>query len=721
MLGDSSDKKSEPGARILCLAGWRGIFAGLVFAGITACLAAFTNLPVRQAALPIEVLGDDGTTVSCTVALQVEQAESAHSLWLRTNGLRYPNQGSIQINAGPWIPLNNDTVSVAEPGSSYGAIGGGFATLGMTVPLPKDSIIAGSNTLLFRFNHTDGVSSGYRVLAWNFLTKEGKKIIPPDQFAEDSPRSWVPPLADSASIQAGRELWHTATLRQSNQPNSPKIQAHCSDCHTQDGRDLKYFNFSNNSIVIRSRFHGLTSTQGEQIASYIRSLPFPNPGRPWDPPYQPGPGLDELPVANWAAGAGLASVLDQDVDALPYLFSRHRPGHANSPISAADLRALVKEITPELFRPDGNLSAREIPIALQLPDWNQWLPHIHPKDAWGPAFTQSEFDRLYEGGTYPEADSKGEPPLRRLLTATQTKGSNLRPVAKAFDQWLRARRSFLKRFVKSDTGWSPELTGKVYSTQLWQLVKTWEMTQEFSLEARGRDLYGPGADSHTWFNTIPAETAPLVTHIPDSTAGVGGSAVTNEYFTASWYELQILLNSGNHRHRDRSPVDWVYYIGQFLDLYARTHRPEPTRLLVAVTKALQSTDSRLSPEDFRQGWQPDQNVDPRIMISPAWTSVFKPVPSEVRRAVTEAMLTAWIDKNRQYSMAKYLPLGSPPQTYSPRTYGNITGGAVWEAARQFQDAGMPPHLIDRLLEWGSAYTDRAARLQYEGRTPSGKM
>ena len=85
------------------------------------------------------------------------------------------------------------------------------------------------------------------------------------------------------------------------------------------------------------------------------------------------------------------------------------------------------------------------------------------------------------------------------------------------------------------------------------------------------------------------------------------------------------------------------------------------------------------------------------------------------------MLTAWIDKNRQYSMAKYLPLGSPPQTYSPRTYGNITGGAVWEAARQFQDAGMPPHLIDRLLEWGSAYTDRAARLQYEGRTPSGKM
>ena len=99
------------------------------------------------------------------------------------------------------------------------------------------------------------------------------------------------------------------------------------------------------------------------------------------------------------------------------------------------------------------------------------------------------------------------------------------------------------------------MTGKVYSTQLWQLVKTWKMTQEFSLEARGRDLYGPSADSHTWFNTIPAETAPLVTHIPDGTAGVGGSAVTNEYFTACWYELQILLNSGNFRMPGCPPPD----------------------------------------------------------------------------------------------------------------------------------------------------------------------
>src|SRR5207249_8229093 len=45
------------------------------------------------------------------------------------------------------------------------------------------------------------------------------------------------------------------------------------------------------TTLFRSMFHGLSEQQGELVASYIRSLPVPNPGRPWNPPYQPGPGL----------------------------------------------------------------------------------------------------------------------------------------------------------------------------------------------------------------------------------------------------------------------------------------------------------------------------------------------------------------------------------------------------------------------------------------------
>jgi hypothetical protein len=117
------------------------------------------------------------------------------------------------------------------------------------------------------------------------------------------------------------------------------------------------------------------------------------------------------------------------------------PGHA------LNVRELVGQITPDIFRPDGNLNARQIPIALQLPDWNQWLPHVHPKDAWGPTFTQSAFAALYDGATTPESKSKTGKrlPLRTLLEQAQTADHDIRPVVAAFGQWSEARHSFLGR------------------------------------------------------------------------------------------------------------------------------------------------------------------------------------------------------------------------------------------------------------------------------------
>jgi cytochrome c553 len=693
------------------------LLAGLFLAAVTISIG-FADVTTDRISLPVEILGANGAAASRTFTLQVDQAESVRSLWLQIHGVRYADQASVQVNTNAWIPLNNNTVTIAEPGRSLGGIGGAVATLVVTLPLPAGTVVSGTNSIRFRFNRSDGVVSSYRVLAWNFLTMDGRKILPPEDFVEDAPETWTAPLPDAASIQAGRELWQSAALAASSLPNSPRIQAHCADCHARDGRDLKYFNFSNGSIVARAQFHGLSELQGEQIASYIRSLPLPNPGRPWNPPYQPGPGLDEQPISNWAAGAGLAWVLERDTDALPYLLPRHGTqtsrAAANPPGKAANLGELVGQINPDMFRPDGTLNAREIPIALQLPDWSQWLPRVHPKDAWGSAFSQSAFAAWY-GETTPnrKGQTGTKPSLRALLAGAQPADRDIRPVLATFAQWSQARRAFLKRFVKARTVWSPTLSNKVYSTQLWQLVKTWEIMQEFGLEGRGRDLFGPAADSRTWCSTVPAETAPSAAHIPDGPAGIGGSGLTNEYFTASWYELQIVLNSGNHQHRDRGPVDWVYLIGRFQDLYVETHQPEPTRLLVAVIKALQSTNPHLGPDDLRQGWRPDENIDPRIMISPAWAPIFKPLPTELHQALTASLLAAWMDKNLQYPIAQYLPLGLPPQDYTARRpYNNITGGKVWEAAQQFRDAKVSSELVRRLEQWGMQFTDRAARLQY---------
>ena len=88
---------------------------------------------------------------------------------MQIHGLAYRDMVSVQVNSSDWLPLNNDTVAVAEPGKSYGGIGGGFSTLKMTLPLPSHAIVEGANTLRFRFNHSNGVVSGFRVLAFNLL------------------------------------------------------------------------------------------------------------------------------------------------------------------------------------------------------------------------------------------------------------------------------------------------------------------------------------------------------------------------------------------------------------------------------------------------------------------------------------------------------------------------------------------------------------------------
>jgi hypothetical protein len=684
--------------------------AGAVF--VILCLPSVV-LVRTTVTLPVEVVGENATTASVTVDVPARRASEVQSLWMQIHGLGYADMVSVQVNTNAWVPLNNTTVAVAEPGKSYGGIGGGFATLSVTLGLPAGAVVDGANTIRFRFNRSDGFVSGFRVIDFNLLTADSSRILGPDVFAREDPDTWTLPLSDPDSLRAGKELWQSAPLKASTLPNAPSIRAHCSDCHAQDGRDLKYFAFSNASIVARSRFHGLSDLEGRQIASYIRSLPVTSPGRPWNPPYQPGPGLDAQPVANWAAGAGLSSVLDRDSATLPFIFGTKdalaEPSARESTPNATDWSAIVPLVSHDVFRPDGNLNPREIPISLQLPDWSHWLPRVHPLDAWGSAFQKSEFAKVYESSGGSKQSLRGvlaSPDLPAVISSGR--------IVTYFEKWTNARRALLKSYVEGPrVNWSPDLALKAYSTQLWQLVKTWELMQEFGLEGRGRELFGETGEPRTWFNSVPAETAPTAVNIPDGPSGMGGSALTNEYFDASWYELQVLLNSGNHRHRGRLPVDWIYLVGKFHDLYRESQRPEPARLLVTLIKAMQSTDPRLGPDDVVQGWRPAQNVDPTIMVNATWAPMFEPLSRDAKRAITESFLSAWLDKNLQYPVGQYFRVGAPQGNYSlPASYGTIASGKSWEAAPLFLAAGVNPEVVKRLQKWGATYAEMAARFQY---------
>ena len=648
--------------------------------------------PVR---LPVEVMGANNTVQ--TVSVNVTGTPAVTGLWMQAHGLTYINKASVQVNGGAWIPLNNTTAAVEEPGKSFGGIAGAFATLKMTVPLAAGSVHAGVNTVSFRFNATDGVSIGFRILAFNFVTATGQTILPASAFVQDDPSTWTAPRPAASDIAAGKSLWHTAVLVKSGVDNTP-ILATCSDCHSEDGRDLKYFSYSNYSIIQRARFHGLNETQAEQIASYIRSLPVSSPGRPWNPPYQPGPGTDSKPVAAWAAGAGVGGVLAHDADMLTALF----PNGINK--NAADTR--------------GTLNLRELPIALPLPDWNHWLPKIHPKDAWGAAFVNSPFAAMYDGeGTSHEPNGA----LRQRLMATDPvyhKFLTNQPDAQVMhllQYWQSKELDFIQARQTPPSGvWTNDYADKLYSTALWRLVKEWEFNQEFALEGNGPTIYGAGGEARTWLAGAAFAASPAMLGLPKD----GKTLFTPtqyEYFTNAWYYTQAVLNSGNRHRYGWGPIDWGYAKGRISDLSRVTHVPEYLRMTAMSIKAMQQSDT-IGKVDTTFGWFPvwtydalqytyhdhgygngyilDEMIGPNPLVS-----------ANVKAQVEQAVTAAWFDKMQQFPAQQYYDAGlaSPTDQQDARynlynsVYGIVTPYA--QGYTSLAQEGVDPRLVDAIADW----------------------
>jgi len=301
----------------------------------------------------------------------------------------------------PWIDITDGNVSVDSVAAAHGGINGGLVTLGFHVSLDEATRARlvgapATNQIEFRFNGTDGISNGFRILDLQFQDRNSKTLSPvAKSWADISLEKSAGASASSASMR-GAMWWTARNSLQKSTIVARTLRAACSDCHAADGRDLQYFNYSNNAIVQRSRFYGLTTEQGQDIAAYLRAslaqVPHVAAAAPWNPPYQPGPGLDSKPAVEWAAGAGLAAVLP-DGAAFVKAF-------VGQPVDDTPLVVTQAQITAALD-PTQQLNTREMPIALQLPDWNSWLPSAHPLDIWTPdaGATSGLFEAGYQGKT----------------------------------------------------------------------------------------------------------------------------------------------------------------------------------------------------------------------------------------------------------------------------------------------------------------------------------
>jgi hypothetical protein len=626
--------------------------------------SAVANISSPTITLPIEVAGPNGTIESVTLPVpQGANLSGSEQVWMQVHSLRYANKASVQVNNSPWIDINDNTVTYLDNSMKWGGIGGGFNTHKMTVALPPGTLVPGNNTVSFRFNRTAG-GVGFRVLKLNLVGSDGSLLVPSSTFVQDDPNTWQPPLTSAADIAAGKQWMQTASIIHGGVP----VKAHCTDCHTQDARDFHYFNYSNKFLHAAAMISGLTDQQGLQIASYVRSINFPNPGRPWNPPYQPGPGLDSKPVSEWAAGAGLDAVLDNDSDTLAYVM----PGG-----STANLAWNV------------NLNQREVPISLQMPDWNHWLPMYHPMDSFGSTFTNSGLNTMY-------------PRVRAELVPND-------PVTYQMYHhdlldWCSNQVGLLNQVLPaspSDPAWNNPVFGEqIASIGQWEMVKSWEINQEYGLEGMPQAAFGPQAESRAWYSNQAYMSAPPFLKMPHPNPGIGnGTAIAYFYDAYIWYHMQLLLNDGNGTAEGTWPIDRGYTMAYLYNTLTWDSDTSEIRagtaglLLETFAKVLQSND----PDD----------ASPYFMVTfPAQISAWSELSSSQKVQVMNAWLSAWLQDVQHYSVSDLIKVTTGQSTVTTPTFnalapGSFTGDLAF-ALPQLRYQGVDINLLNQVVAWASS-------------------
>lgn len=672
------------------------VVRGFLFAALA--IASATAAAAPPIVLPVEVLGPVGTTRSVTV----DTVNATNTLSLRLHGATHAGMVAVKVDDRPWIALTNTTAKVAGLAGRVGGIGGPFTTLDLQVALAAPALPAGRHTVAFRFAVGDDITIGFRVLRLNLLDTSGQPAILASSFVNDNPATWSAPLAGAADRAAGETLWRGATLI--DRPGGPAIRARCSDCHAQSGHDLAYFNFSNDSIIQRSVFHGLSTLQGQQIASYIRSLPGSHYGRPWNPPYQPGPELDTRPVSEWAAGAGIDAVLNEDADgfsALPFISARLRraiaaPSQsagslANSNIidvhsnlhssgqgvfrhpaqsrpdlpigsdkyqknTAAGIEAYgtsmaVRPGIRALINSDGRVAdipAHELPIAFQLLDWNRWLPRVHPKDVPGFDFNASAMKQQYDL-------------LRQRLSAPDGENYFYRNAGNIFGSYGNAFDPFYDYVGNGQNPVTFDQSNRIYSGRLLLATKMWEIMQEFELEGRGRHVYGVTAPERIWYsNRFIFDTSPFINKMPDTTSLIGDAVLARKnfyYLNNSWYELQLQLNAGRGGRSSggHGVIDWGYMTSLMGDFYGVTGEPEPVRKAIFTLVSMQQHDSSFGPENAGDA-NPGDGWDIAGVASSLmdWrTDYWRRLPQPQSKALAQALIQVEIEKHARFTPTQW--------------------------------------------------------------------
>ncbi|SHK79278.1 Por secretion system C-terminal sorting domain-containing protein [Rhodothermus profundi] len=685
---------------------WGFLFGGLLLTfGLTHFLKANEEVVV---VLPIEVIGPDGYTVA--VEVYVSDTTGVDSMYLKGHLLGYlytpaledtggyDKKAAFRINGGRWIPIDNEHFKAFWPESQMftppltGPIGGPYRTLrGMISIRGTGKLRPGRNTIEFRFNRTEGRTSGYRILELDLRRggRNGQSVLQGTRFVWDDPAQWGPPEGYDTpeAIEEGRRLWQTRGILKGLA--GERLVAACSDCHATDGRDLKYFNFSNQVIIQKAKLRGLTEEEGKKIAAYIRSVDLELPpgetvatcgGRPWNPPYQPGPGLSKRPVECWAAGAGIEWALARDRDVLAYLAPdaateaalKSLQGVPPSPEHFTARADLSVENLVRHFNLKRSLPLTDIPVAYQMPDIFEWWPSVYPGDYFGAeVFHNSEtyrsWEQAYEALKQPGQVAALLEEARRYANSWMSRGITtffrFEVNTKAMPADLPTPPSW------SDKSGEGELAR--LSLRQWILIKLWELVHKYKLEDKIVEIYGENAraneiDLSGWDRNWPVRgmwVYDMATHkqgSPYPDIGPYATKAQDQYFSAAWYQLSIILNNGTRTSGGTTNVDWNYVFAHINDMQRWYNIPLGAEYLKSLVAMMQTRTSwyveRKAPDwmvpgfgkQNRPGFKNLKEHMPLTWFYLGHKRRAQEFTAEEMRNITEALLRIWIEEAERY-------------------------------------------------------------------------
>jgi hypothetical protein len=248
------------------------------------------------------------------------------------------------------------------------------------------------------------------------------------------------------------------------------------------------------------------------------------------------------------------------------------------------------------FSPTRNIAARDIRISFQLPDWLDWLPHIHPQDWFNKTATCGVPE--YAAGCWATSDTLSQYNSMRAAFAPHCPGTGSQCADyiagieeglyfRVSGQWVPAFRQGQQPVCVGDpaeAGCNTRVETPQnfqqrarYDIALWGLTKTWEVHHEFDLEKHGLVFFPRGGPEGTRvspygtrFNSSPnlMKIDRLDFHLFD------GDEKTEAFVSHQWYQAELIMNPTRNKccpatFIKSNPLDVPYTYGYHTGLQER--------------------------------------------------------------------------------------------------------------------------------------------------------